>query len=250
MKHKSFHLILITIGLALLRVRSIEGGGTEFTPDAIIEAQIHYIASATNATDYASRVQDLTNQADGRKEEFARQAIWFSAKVATNDRDAFVGTTLVLQLGITNRVDILNTIRPLLWARDGNLERVLYDFLYEVENRVKGEEPDFDRFMPIFQGSKTNPPEVLVQYMFSRSPSKALKVLSDIYVEDAEQREQIMDADRILNNYLHLQRDTSTEQRAKAKQEAQEAMAFLSQRSEWPVKRYLEAMKGHPELRS
>ncbi len=164
------------------------------------------------------------------------------------------GLFLMGQLGITNSDEILETITPFLWTRDEDLKDQLREFVYNAAapqptRDGRSMELDFNHFVSILTKNKTNPPVVLVDYMFSFSVSQALKVLCGIYIEDLKQRQQILDADHALSDYLQSKQDAPADERAKVKQAAQEALDLLSQRNEWPVRRYVEAMKGNPKLR-
>jgi hypothetical protein len=254
MRDKILHLVILTLGLAFLPMRNTAAYGQEFVPDPAIQAQVRKIAKTTNDTGYVY-IDELKGMANGNKDELARQAIWFSAK-SHDERDVWLGGILMGQLGITNKEDILNAIRPFLWTTDADLKDQLHDMLFWVEGEPARSNPDFSRFAPILQANKTNPPEALVQYIFSRSPSKALKVLCDIYIDDATERQQILDADRAIREYLQFAHDVPLKERTAGKLRdteaghlAQSALKFLSQRSEWPVRRYVEAMNGNPELR-
>jgi hypothetical protein len=251
MRNKALHLVLVTFGLASSLMWAAAIYGQEFVPDPAIQAQVRKIASATNDIGYAY-IEELKNMANGDRGELTRQAIWFSAK-SHSEREVWFGLILMGQLGVTNSDDILRAITPLLWTRDEDVKRQLREFVYDAagphpSKDGKATELDFNYFVSVLQSNKANPPEVLVCYMFSFSPTKALKVLSDIYVENPSQREKIMGADRALNDYLQLKRDAPADDRAKAKQAAQDALTFLSGRSEWPVRRYVESIKGNPKL--
>lgn len=259
MNSKAFHLILTTAGLVISLLCGGVAFSQEFTPDTAIQAQIRKMASITNETGY-SFLEEFKNMASGNKGELTRQAIWFSAKTH-GEFEAWMGVILAGQVGITNSEDILRAITPFLWTRDEDVKRVLLEFVYgaaepRATNDRKTTELDFRHFVPMLEANKTNPPEVLVYYMFSFSPSKALKVLSEIYIEDPKEREKISDADRAIGEYLQFAHDVPLKERTAAKlrdtqagQQAQKALDFLSQRSEWPVKRYVETMKRYPELR-
>ncbi len=196
-----------------------------------------------------SKLAELKKMVSGDYEILIPQLLYYSAH-AKDMKHAMAAGFIIEQLGISKRSIALSLI-PYLDAKDAVLQKEMYNWLGGVDFDETTKTSNFSLYETIIREKKQAPPRGLIQYMYQRSPKKALQALTNIYTKESQVKESVIKANAIVEEDINKRYYGHLEDRYKVNVEAKKALDDLSKNNQWWVRLYATEIIGRePALRS
>ena len=231
-----------------------------------IQEQINRVYNALNQSGVDPRsnvaaIQEVQTLKDSvaDKGEIVKQLAIFAA-TPTNDEQQPLMANMILQLLDLPPSIAIRTLAPYLNADNANLRSFVRDWFQGHDNAAApgpGVSPlqraNYEDYKDYVRGLLTTRQEVpgaFVDYIFDRSPDRAVLVFYYAAAVQGGKDPDIFLAEHIVSNAIWLKENKFDERFQKALPEASAELAKLAKRQEWWVRRYVsEIMRQHPELR-
>jgi len=143
--------------------------------------------------------------------------------------------------------DLIRAVFPYLDTEDTELKSQLYRMLKMVDLNVSGKQihpkyseypVDYTEYKKFIETSKEKI-EPLIQYMYERAPGDALITLSQVYIKDPDEREKIINEEKIIREDFQKRYSGSLESRHSVSEQAKKAINQLSMYPQWWIQLYV-----------
>lgn len=231
-----------------------------------IQEQINHIYDALNQSGVDPRsnvaaiekVQTLKVSVDD-KGEIVKQLAIFAANPTGDEQQPLMANTILQLLDLPSSI-VIRTLAPYLNADSANLRSFVQDWFQDHDNAASpgpGLSPlqrvnyeDYRDYVRGLLASRQEVPGAFVDYIYERSPDRALLVFYFATALQGRKDPDIILAEHIVSNAIWFKENKFDERFQKALPEADAELSKLAKRQEWWVRRYVaEIMQQHPELR-
>lgn len=206
----------------------------EIEPDPTVQKRIDEIALRLMHARTQVEVEDSLEvlrqfeKAQNDKTALMRQVLYYLRHGANTEDRGYGAMVLFNKLDVDKPARVRAAL-SYLDAQDTGSRKIATEVLGTVDS-PDGEGVDYSVYRELLCNSVTNPPQVLVRYMYTKSPDAALSSMATVYLDKNEAKTLV--------------------DQVKSEDEVQ-AVDRLSKRPEWWAKLYAaEKIKQNPKLRT
>lgn len=261
--------LILAVSLAICAPCSAQEANVEkllAQSEPAIQDQINRVYNALNQSGVDARsnvaaVQEIQalKESVADKGEIVKQLAIFAATPSGDEQQPLMANMILQLLDLPPSI-VIRVLAPYLSADNANLRSFVRDWFQGHDNaaapgpglsplqRVNYE--DYKNYVRGLLNTRQEAPAAFVDYIFERSPDRALLIFYYATAVQGGKEPDILLAEHIVSNAIWLKENKFDDRFQKALPEAIAELAKLAKRKEWWVRFYVaEIMRQHRELR-